>query len=187
MTVSVPSRGNEKGYNKLVSSWDLCWEGYHIQGGVFFLSSPGSDLDYFYVPFFPLTASFPPQGLPGKAREWQGGLPQPQLPSRATLCHPLTLLCGRSHECHTGNHRVKLKQDTPQALLLSATAKPGCMSLDEPRDPLLPGLYKICSLFLIMAKIILTGICIKKIPLSNYHNSEQVNRSYEGSNFFIRP
>lgn len=112
--------------------------------------------------FFFSPPQIPSEGLPAKAREQHSGLPQPQLPSRAAVCHPLSPHCGWWDQCHVGDHKVKLKQEgTPQALPPSATAE-SMASLDEPRDPLLPGWYKVCSLLLVMGKLILIRIYVKK-------------------------
>jgi len=61
----------------------------------------------------------------------------------------MTPLCGLSGQCHIGDPRVKLKQETPQAPHCPSWQLPkqaeAMLSLDEPRQPLLLGQYEVCS------------------------------------------
>lgn len=99
---------------------------------------------FFYLFFPPSQPLFASQGLPAETREWQICLAQPQ-PSRAAVCHLLSPPAGQWGQCCAGGHRMKLKLDRPQALLLLTPGKAG-WSHGEPGWTLLPGWHKVCKI-----------------------------------------
>lgn len=130
---SCPFRRNGEGL-EVVSIWDLCWEEYDVNAGAFFLPSLGSAWGYFYMfCFFFLTA---------------------KLPSWAAVFHPLALPSVGPVLCWVTEGDVK--QESPQALLLSATAKPSWAWM----NPALPRHYMVCSLLLEKVKVMFTWLYI---------------------------